>query len=114
LEVYSKPYILAITYMLHVETYDSQRPSLDKDGKLASARMEILRHFDKWIPCTCSKMCEVYWNFVNTDGIYRAGTKKCKVVAAILDCESRRPDLVVRTSWNLGRLKELRNTWTGH
>jgi hypothetical protein len=114
LEVYSKPYILAITYMLHVETYDSQRPSLDKDGRLASARMEILRFFDKWIPCTCSKMCEVYWNFVNTDGIYRAGTKKCKVVAAILDCESRRPDLVVRTSWNLGRLKELRNTWTGH
>lgn len=99
--------------MLHVETYYSQHPSLDKNGRLTSARVNILKHFDKWISCTCSKMCEVRWNFVNTDGIHRAGNERCKVVAAMLDCESKRSHLVVMTSWNLGRLNELRRTWAG-
>ena len=86
---HSKPYILAILYMLHLEHYHmSERPSgceSQEDEKVTNERANVLTGFDLWIRCCCQKQCVKQWNFVNKVGIYRPPDEQnpqCKAVKA--------------------------------
>ncbi|KAI4695276.1 uncharacterized protein J4E84_001901 [Alternaria hordeiaustralica] len=67
--IHRKPFVMAILYMLHVES------SLDltKMTNIDPNRREMLKRFSKWVPCKCDARCGREWNFVNEVGLSRGG-----------------------------------------
>lgn len=110
---YPKPYILAITYMLHVEKYGSQIPNFEvgQPGKIERKRLNLLSNFDKWIECQCSTSCQIQWNFANTDGIYRGINSKCKVVELFKDLHWWGTFILKGSKKHIGLLKGMRKEW---
>ena len=111
----SKPYTLAILYMLHIERFSSERPR-GEDGqpyRIREGRQEALKRFNVWVRCKCREDCDNEWNFVNDRGIHRkrkhgpsALTGECEL-AQLLDYPPGQTNRVL----NFFRLreKELRN-----
>ena len=60
----SKPYSMALLYMLHIEVFNNrfstERPVMDED------RRNILRRFTTWCSCTSPpEGCNISWNFAS-------------------------------------------------
>jgi hypothetical protein len=89
---HSKPFVLAITYMLHVERLhiennDEQKPrsSTNNPRRLPRSCLERLRKLCVWIQCDCGKSCMRRWNFVDEIGIsYVRGQCAEEVICPIL------------------------------
>jgi hypothetical protein len=75
--VHRKPFVMAVLYMLHIET----QVEVSKMTRIAPNTREILKRFNKWVPCKCEKNCDREWNFVNEIGISKGGNgrEECDV-----------------------------------
>lgn len=87
---HSKPFVLAVLYMLHVERFSSERPRGDNGlaGEVKAKRREIIKRYDVWIPCSCRKKCLNEWNFASDQGIYRSASRnvsKCNIAQLVED-----------------------------
>src|SRR5438034_386824 len=71
--VHSKSFVMAVLYMLHIEScFENVKPRLT-DGTIGvdPDRREALKRFAKWVPCQCDEGCRKEWNFANDIGLYR-------------------------------------------
>ncbi|EDU48283.1 phospholipase [Pyrenophora tritici-repentis Pt-1C-BFP] len=77
--IHRKPFIMAVLYMLHLET---SLPDVPKMTTIEPNRREMLKRFVKWVPCQCDKKCGRQWNFVNEIGLSRGqtGEDECDLV----------------------------------
>ena len=64
---------MATLYMLHVESFLSERPlDNDKNIGVSSERREWLKRFGNWVACQCDGDCRIEWNFANDVGLFRS------------------------------------------
>ena len=111
-----KGFVMAVCYMLHIETYLHEKPRAEHDipGAISKPRRELLKRYGNWVSCHCDTQCRKEWNFANDVGMWRGANAKwkCKLVAA-LESKGIRKFLVgekeekmlteVRKSWELSR-----------
>lgn len=74
--------VLAVLYMMHVETYLDQTPKDDlMNVGIAKARFKSLKRFDDWVDCACDLTCGRKWNFANDLGLVESADSRedCKV-----------------------------------
>ena len=95
--------VLAVLYMLHLETSTNEMPPKHKDNtrNISTRRIQILRRFGVWIACACSRDCDRYWNFANYIGMFR-GQGICKTEMGQPEEESLLRD---RSNATMKRLK---------
>ena len=86
-----KGFVVAILYMLHIESNYEDRKPKSKDLRdsskilLSAPRRELCKSFGFWAPCKCGNKCGRRWNFANNDGLSRGGDTKraCAVANAV-------------------------------
>ncbi|MCJ1359494.1 MAG: hypothetical protein MMC33_009496 [Icmadophila ericetorum] len=78
-----KGFVLAVLYMLHIETTLENKLPVDENGvkgRVKEARRELLKRFGNWVRCKCggsakdgTEGCTVDWCFANDIGLWRGG-----------------------------------------
>lgn len=106
-----KGFIVAILYMLHIESHFEDRKPKGRDPRhpdkvvLSAERRELCKSFGFWAPCQCGNGCGRKWTFVNKVGISKGGwpNRFCPVAMAIAEGRGGTPWLETRVKWERGQ-----------
>ena len=86
-----KGFVIAILYMLHIESNYGYRKPKGRDSRnarivvLSEQRRELCKSFGYWAPCQCGNECGKRWNFANNEGLSSGvnAVRGCGVANAI-------------------------------
>jgi calcium-independent phospholipase A2-gamma len=103
--IHRKPFVMAILYMLHVES----SLEMAKMTNIDPNRREMLKRFSKWVPCKCDARCGREWNFVNEVGLSRGGNggDECDLLKLFDDSKWK----LVFKSDKVRKLEATRKVW---